>query len=1160
MFSDRNAYSDYQQACRSGFTNLRIEIEGESPEFQALHWEALQDPALPRPLAVDCIFTRKRFQRAVTQIDLQPSPVINLLVVTARPDEENDVGYRTISRPLIDAIEKGALRVNVELLRPGTLEALSAHLEGKAGFYHIIHFDAHGGLMTYEALQTQVKQNRYVFKSQLGQPEIAEYEGLKAFLLLEGEQQGQAEPLEAQQVADLLTGKGIPVCILNACQSGKQVMLNGTETSLGSRLMTAGVQMVVAMGYSITATAAALMMETLYGQLLATDEAESGIPEAIRRGRKALYADKYRRVYFDKIEPLEDWLLPVVYANRAVDLRLRAFTPQEEEAYYDGEDARFRFAFSAYGATFGFVGRDLEILKIEKALLRHNVLLLQGMGGTGKTTLLNYLRDWWQRTGFATDVFYFGYDEKAHTLQQILHEIGKRVFSKFEFASFQAMGLGAQRRKLAEKLKTQPYAIVLDNLESVTGEALAIQNTLPEAEREEIKRFLLALVDGQTKVVLGSRSDEAWLQDVFTVEGKVNRYRLRGLDAEARTVLAEKILAATALGQREIEKIRKEKDFERLMGLLAGYPLAMEVVLANLARQSAAAVLAGLDAADVNLDSGEADKTKSILTCVEYSHSNLSAAAQKLLLCLAPFKGFIDRADLPNYAQQLQQLEPFADWEFDQFEAAVDKAMRWGLLSPYFEGNDGRLLRIQPVFPYFLKAKLADVDEAVRAGLATGFKEHYKGLAAQYDQMMESKEPEQRKLGVFFCGLEYENLFSALQTCLVRQESFSIYRCLDTYLDTSNNPAGQLQLGELIKQAKAEYSAEALQGQAGWEFVEAFLKLGNAYVKAQRYPLARATYQDGLNLLEAVTSVESAQKQSAVATLTHQLGMVAQALREYEQARAHFQQALDIKVEFGDRYSQASTYHQLGRVAQALREYEQARAHFQQALDIFVEYGDRYSQASTYHQLGSVAQALREYEQARAHFQQALDIFVEYGDRYSQARTYHQLGRVAQELREYEQARAHFQQALDIFVEYGDRYSQASTYHNLGMVAQALREYEQARAHFQQALDIFVEYGDRYSQASTYHHLGSVAQALREYEQARAHYQQALDIKVEFGDRYSQASTYHQLGMVAQALREYEQAGRTTNKRSISKSSLAIATAKRAPTTVRSIGKKARGL
>ena len=83
------------------------------------------------------------------------------------------------------------------------------------------------------------------------------------------------------------------------------------------------------------------------------------------------------------------------------------------------------------------------------------------------------------------------------------------------------------------------------------------------------------------------------------------------------------------------------------MKLLAGYPLAMEVVLGNLARQSPAEVLAGLDAADVeSFDAGGEAKTNNILKCVEYSHSNLSADAQKLLVCLAPFSGFIDRHTL----------------------------------------------------------------------------------------------------------------------------------------------------------------------------------------------------------------------------------------------------------------------------------------------------------------------------------------------------------------------------------------------------------------------------------------------------------------------------------------------------------------------------------
>ena len=462
------------------------------------------------------------------RISLKPSPTINLLVVTARPGEESDVGYRTISRPLIEAIQRAKLRVNVELLRPGTFEALSNHLsqKGKEGYYHIVHFDAHGGLMTYEQFQQGSAQNRYVYQARYGRSDMQPYDGVKAFLFLEGESKGTSDPVEATELAELLRGKGIPICILNACQSGKQIRAEGnnkgegdsqnledpplappergtdpaslqnskseiqnSETSLGSRLMTSGVQMVVAMGYSVTVSAAALMMETLYGQLFA----DKGVPEAIRLGRKTLYDRKNRRGYYDQMVELEDWLLPVVYANREVDLRLREFEPREKAEYLVQRRQRYRFE----QPTYGFVGRDLEILKIEKALLRHNILLLRGMGGTGKTTLLNYLREWWQTTHFVTQMFYFGYDKAAHTLQQILREIGKGLYAdKYEFAVFEAMPIEAQMEDLAEKLRARPYGLMLDNLESVTGQALAIQNTLPEAERKAIREFLGLLRGG----------------------------------------------------------------------------------------------------------------------------------------------------------------------------------------------------------------------------------------------------------------------------------------------------------------------------------------------------------------------------------------------------------------------------------------------------------------------------------------------------------------------------------------------------------------------------------------------------------------------------------------------------------------------------------------
>ncbi|QEI40323.1 Photosystem I assembly protein Ycf3 [Dolichospermum sp. UHCC 0315A] len=1122
VFQDKKAYSKYQQL-KNNLSQVQIEIVSKTPEFQALHWEALQDTDFPRPLAVDCVMLRKSVNSAVGSVNLPPSSVINLLVVVARPDEEKDVGYRTISRPMLELIENGKLRVNVELLRPGTYQALSQHLEEKgANFYHIIHLDMHGALLTHEQVEKPSAVNRYLFKGRYGRDDLQPFEGVKAFLAFEGENQGKVDLVEASELAALLTGKGIPVCILNACQSGKQVksplpnpLLEGEgtgnnsalagedelpsprrggvggevrETSLGSRLMSAGMQMVVAMGYSVTVTAAKLMMEHLYKHLFA----DKPITEAIRLSRRELFNDKERKAYFNKLIKLEDWLLPVVYYNQSVNFNLRQFTPEEEEKYFETVGSEYRFALP----TYGFFGRDLEILKIEKALLKHNVLLLQGMGGTGKTTLLNYLREWWQKTNFVKNTFYFGYDKKAWTLEQILFFIGEKIYKKFEFASFQAMSQRAQIEKLVAKLRAEKYAVILDNLESVTGQQLAIQNTLPQTERHQIRDFIGRLVGGKTLVVLGSRSREEWLQQQTF---KFNLYELQGLDQEARTELAEKILEIN-LPTHKIEKIRQDGDFEKLMKLLAGYPLAMEVVLANLQKQTPQKILQGLQAADVNLDVASEDKTKSILKCVEYSHSNLSPEAQKLLICLAPFSVFIDRRDIDNYIKQLQKLEPFQNYQLDKLDDAIQEAINWGLLSPM--DNDSPLLTIQPVFPYFLKTKLATVDTTTCEALQEGFKNHYLGLAAYYNQLMKSKDAQERQLGIFFCKLEYENLYNGLQICLDKQESISIYFCLDKYFELINDIKSNLKIAELIYHKLEKYPKEFLQNENGYEVVIAIDYLANCYLQTKDYQKAQELYQKELTILSEVENTELRRKKISTASTYHQLGIVAQELREYAQARDFYQQALSIFIEFGDRFSQASTYHNLGYVAQEMREYAQARDFYQQALAIKIEFGDRFSQARTYHNLGIVAQELREYAQARDFYQQALSIFIEFGDRFSQASTYHNLGYVAQEMREYAQARDFYQQALAIKIEFGDRYSQAKTYHQLGRVAEEMREYAQARDFYQQALSIKIEFGDRYSQALTYHNLGKLAEAQEDYTEARTNLQKALEIYVEYKEEY----------------------------------------------------------
>ncbi|MFC1835830.1 hypothetical protein ACFL2Q_14095, partial [Thermodesulfobacteriota bacterium] len=191
VFADPEAYARYREALQSGVENLAFEIAG-SPDFHALHWEALKDPRLPRPLALEATMVRRNLKPQTVRAQLRPSPTINLLVVTARPYGVLDVGYRTISRPLVEGLRKAGVPVQIDILRPGTYRALVDHLEAirdkhGTGYYHVIHFDVHGALLYYVQLGVGVQADQLCFQARYGRGDFAPYEGFEAFLSLEGE-------------------------------------------------------------------------------------------------------------------------------------------------------------------------------------------------------------------------------------------------------------------------------------------------------------------------------------------------------------------------------------------------------------------------------------------------------------------------------------------------------------------------------------------------------------------------------------------------------------------------------------------------------------------------------------------------------------------------------------------------------------------------------------------------------------------------------------------------------------------------------------------------------------------------------------------------------------------------------------------------------------
>src|SRR5690242_15846503 len=101
VFANRDAYTHYQDIVKAGLNTLQIEIAG-SPQFHALHWEALKDPKLPKPLALEATMVRKNRNPPAVKVSVRAFPTINVLLVAARPFGKRDMGYRTISRPLVE--------------------------------------------------------------------------------------------------------------------------------------------------------------------------------------------------------------------------------------------------------------------------------------------------------------------------------------------------------------------------------------------------------------------------------------------------------------------------------------------------------------------------------------------------------------------------------------------------------------------------------------------------------------------------------------------------------------------------------------------------------------------------------------------------------------------------------------------------------------------------------------------------------------------------------------------------------------------------------------------------------------------------------------------------------------------------------------------------
>lgn len=1041
-------------------TNTRIVIHADDAEGVALPWEFMRDPA--RGDYGDLARLASAFVRSQPDLIFEPPApkqdgTFNILMVICRPGgPEGDVPFQSVARPLLELFRQHRERINLDILRPPTFEQLSRVLSERPDFYHVLHFDGHGAF-----------------------PQSAGAHGL---LLFEGENEGERRVTGAE-LGGLLAGKGVPIVLLNACQSG-MTHPESLYPSVGNELLKAGAGGVVAMAYSVYVQSAVRFVARLYESLIGGQE----LSRAVALAREDLRAHPQRMSAIGEV-PLRDWVVPVLFeavpvratAEPLGELSLSLSLLQERQA---GAGAEIDLPEPP---AFGFIGRDGVTLDLERAFRSETVVLLEGMAGVGKTEMAAAFTRWWAETGaLQGPAFYFRFEHYL-PLAQVCDRVGQ-VFGavikqqlKIEWHQLDA----EQRRKVAlAVLKQKPCMLIWDNFEPVAGFPAGTPSAWKPEEQKELRDFLRDLRGGRTRVLVTSRRDEPWLGNIY------RRVELRGLKLFEAQELAVLVLKRAGLNPQQIKALPQYND---LLKYLRGNPLAIQVVLPELKRKTPDALLRELQAGEVRLseDDPAQGRERSLSASLTYRLDALDPALRRRLGVLALFQGFVDADVLAMMSRVDGAPDTLKNLGRDEWIPILNAAAEVGILTNVGEGY----YTVHPALPWFFHDLKLESFPAHLVWLENAFATAYGAYGEYLFRMFETRAA----LVMSLLNAEESNLTHALRLARRHEDWEEVRGILYGLSRLFVTQGRRVEWERLLDEIEAESTDAAGEPMAGRQDLWRAL-LGHRSEIASYHRDFEAEQAIHIRLKDHYKNIGD-ERNEAVAC--HQLGLLAQKHRQFEEAERWYRQSLAIEERVGNEYGLAISLHQLGRLAEEQRRLEEAERLYKQSLVIKERISDEHGKALTLHQLGNISDTREQFEEAERWYKQSLAIKERIGDEQGQAITLHQLGMISQEQQHFDAAERWYTQSLVIKERIGNEQGKAFTLHQLGMLAQAQRQFEEAERWYKQSLAIKERIGDEYSMGSTLHQLGRIAEEQNDKERALRFYGQAEALLVGLNDPYN---------------------------------------------------------
>ncbi|HYK22017.1 MAG TPA: CHAT domain-containing protein, partial [Pyrinomonadaceae bacterium] len=251
---------------------------------------------------------------------------------------------------------------------------------------------------------------------------------------------------------------------------------------------------------------------------------------------------------------------------------------------------------------------------------------------------------------------------------------------------------------------------------------------------------------------------------------------------------------------------------------------------------------------------------------------------------------------------------------------------------------------------------------------------------------------------------------------------------------------------------------------------------------------------------EALSLAQSLHERRLEGSIETFLGGASDFLGEVKEALDHYERAVILARENGNKATEASALNNIGKIYSDGSDQQKALEYYLQALPLYQPLANPFAEGITLSNIGTAYTRLGEPNKALDYLQQALPKFRAIDAKSQESLTLSNIGHAYSHLNDYEKALSFYNQARAIQQQTGNKTQEAETLDLLGALYTQQNQAQKALEFHQQALQLQRAAGNVRREAISLSNLGHVYTVLGRPDEGQDYFTQSLTIFRRIGD------------------------------------------------------------